>query len=255
MARRLIAELVGTAILVYFGCGAATLMLGFHLAALNTAVATLVIALTFGLVLVGIAYAFGPISGGHVNPAVTLGALLAGRIGVADAVAYWVAQVVGAFLGALALLATFSASPLYHRSTTGLGVNGYGLASSIGIRWGGAFLLEVVMTAVFVYVILAVTAKNAGPGLVIGLTLGVMHLLGVSIDGTSVNPARSLAPAVIVGGTALKQVWVFLTAPLVGGLVAAAAFRAMHPEDAAGPSDVAAPTAPASPGAPAPAEG
>jgi aquaporin Z len=232
MARKLTAELVGTAVLVFFGCGTATLMFGFRADGSIFATGVVVTALAFGLVLVGLAYAFGDVSGAHVNPAVTLGALLAGRLDTEEAVGYWAAQFVGALLGALTLWAVLAGSPLYHRSVTGLGANGYGSASRIGIDWAGAFLLEVVMTAVFVYVILVVTSKGLSSfvtGLVIGLTLGMVHLLGITIDGTSVNPARSLAPALIVGGTALKQVWLFLVAPLVGAVVAALVHHTMHP--------------------------
>jgi aquaporin Z len=236
MIRRLTAELLGTALLVFFGCGTATLMFGSGIRFAGVVgVGVVVTALAFGLVLVGIAYAFGSVSGAHVNPAVTLGALAAGRMKAAEAAWYWLAQFVGGIIGALVLWAVFAGSPYYSRSVTGLGANGYGSASAIHIDWAGAFLLEVVMTAVFVYVILKVTAKEAHPlvaGLIIGLTLAFVHLLGISVDGTSVNPARSLAPALIVGGTALKQVWLFILAPLVGGLLAAATFHAMHPEDA-----------------------
>lgn len=236
MARRLMAELLGTALLVFFGCGTATLMLGLGFKVAGTfGVGVIATAFAFGLVLVGIAYAFGSVSGAHVNPAVTLGAFVAGRMKMAEAGLYWLAQFVGAIIGALVLWAIFSGSPYYSRSVTGLGANGYGSASAIRIDWSGAFLLEIVMTAIFVYVILAVTAKAAHPliaGLTIGLTLTMVHLLGISVDGTSVNPARSFAPALIVGGTALHQVWLFLCAPLVGALLAALAFRAMHPEEA-----------------------
>jgi len=233
MTRRLTAEMLGTALLVFFGCGAATLMFGFRIAQ-TYGVGVIVTAFAFGLVLVGVAYAFGSVSGAHVNPAVTMGALAAGRMKLLDAAGYWLAQFVGAILGALVLWAVFAGSPYYQRSVTGLGANGYGSASLIHIDWSGAFLLEIVMTAIFVYVILAVTAKAAHPliaGLIIGLTLTLVHLLGISVDGTSVNPARSLAPALIVGGTALKQVWLFICAPLVGALLAAVTFRAMHPEE------------------------
>jgi aquaporin Z len=233
MTRKLIAELLGTAILVFFGCGTAALMFGLHLAGVWGA-GVVVTALAFGLVLAGICYAFGAVSGAHVNPAVTLGALVAGRIKMGEAGAYWVAQFVGGILGALVLWAMLSGSPYFSRSRTGLGANGYGSLSLIHMDWSGAFVIEIIMTAVFVYVILAVTAKAGSPivaGLVIGLTLTTVHLIGISIDGTSVNPARSLAPALIVGGTALKQVWLFLCAPLVGALLAAAVYRAMHPDE------------------------
>jgi aquaporin Z len=233
MIRKLAAELLGTATLVFFGCGTAALMFGLHLSGVWGA-GVVVTALAFGLVLVGIAYAFGAVSGAHVNPAVTLGALVAGRIRATEAGAYWVAQFVGAMLGALVLWAMLSGSPYYSRSRTGLGANGYGSLSLIHMNWSGAFVIEIVMTAIFVYVILAVTARAGSPivaGLAIGLTLTMVHLLGISVDGTSVNPARSLAPALIVGGTALKQVWLFICAPLVGALLAAATYRAMHPDE------------------------
>jgi aquaporin Z len=131
---------------------------------------------------------------------------------------------VGGILGALLLWGVFSASPLYHRTTTGLGADGWGAASHIHISAGGAFLAEVVLTAFFVFVVLRVTHRSANAataGIAIGLTLTVIHLVGIPITGTSVNPARSLGPALVVGGTALHQVWLFIVAPLVGGAVAA----------------------------------
>ena len=137
----------------------------------------------------------GPVSGCHVNPAVTMGALLAGRIPLAEAVGYWVAQFVGGILGALLLWGMFNTSPLYSTAKTGLGTNGWGAASDIHIGVGGAFLAEVVLTALFVFVILGVTSKlgnAATAAIAIGLTLTVVHLIGIPITGTSVNPARSL---------------------------------------------------------------
>jgi aquaporin Z len=232
MARKLGAELLGTALLVYFGVGVATLSFGFGAAGSSFSAGVVATALTFGLTLLVLAYALGPISGCHVNPAVTIGALFAGRIGLTDAIGYWIAQFVGGMLGALVLWATFSTSPLYSRTTTGLGTDGWGSASHIHIGAGGAFLAEVVLTALFVFVILRVTAPSANPataGVVIGLALMVAHLIGIPITGTSVNPARSLGPALIVGGTALHQVWLFIVAPLVGGIVAAALDRVFTP--------------------------
>jgi aquaporin Z len=236
MVRKLVAELLGTGLLVFFGVGVATLMFGFHFDGGSVAAGVVATALAFGLVLLALAYAIGPLTGCHINPAVTMGALLAGRLPVKDAVGYWVAQFAGGILGALLLWGMFNASPLYSTSRTGLGTNGWGKASAIHISAGGAFLAEVVLTAMFVFVILAVTSKignAATAGVVIGLALTVAHLIGIPIDGTSVNPARSLGPALIVGGTALSQVWLFIVAPLVGGAVAAGLHYLVFPKPAA----------------------
>jgi len=223
MVRKLMAELLGTGLLVFFGVGVATLMFGFGFDGGSVAAGVVATALAFGLALLALAYAIGPLTGCHVNPAVTLGALLAGRLPAREAVGYWAAQFVGGTLGALLLWGMFNTSPLYSTAKTGLGTNGWGAASAIHIGGGGAFLAEVVLTAMFVFVILAVTSKienAATAGVVIGLALTVANLVGIPITGTSVNPARSLGPALIVGGTALSQVWLFIVAPLVGGAVA-----------------------------------
>ncbi len=225
MMRKFAAELLGTGLLVFFGVGVATLDFGFKFDGPSIAAGVVATALAFGLVLLALAYVLGPISGCHVNPAVTLGAVLSRRISPIEAVGYWAAQFIGGFLGALLLWGMFSTSPLYSRSKIGLGTNGWGAVSDIHIGVGGAFLAEVVLTALFVFVVLGVTGKlgnTATAGVVIGLALSVVHLIGIPITGTSVNPARSLGPALIVGGTALSQVWLFIVAPLVGGAVAAA---------------------------------
>ena len=227
MTRKLAAELLGTGLLVYFAVGAATLSFGFGTAGSSYAAGVVATAFAFGFVLLALTYVLRPISGCHVNPAVTVGALLAGRIPIVEAVGYWVAQFAGGIIGALLLWGTFAASPLYNRSTTGLWANGWGAASHIHINVGGAFLTEVMLTALFVFIFLGVTSKTANAttaglaGLVIGLSLSVCQLTGIPITGASVNPARSLGPALIVGGTALNQVWLFIVAPLVGGIVAA----------------------------------
>jgi aquaporin Z len=232
-------EALGTGLLVFFAVGVATLSFGphFRFAGLSISAGVVATALTFGLVLLVLAYALGPISGCNVNPAVTIGFLVSGRMKLRTAVGYWIAQFVGAILGALLLYGLFSASPLYDKSVTGLGTNGWGAASMIHINAGGAFLAEVVLTFLFVFIVLSVTAKGttspyAAP-VAIGLALTVVHLIGIPIDGTSVNPARSFGPALIVGGEALRQVWLFIVAPLVGGVIAALAHRvvALHDEE------------------------
>jgi aquaporin Z len=224
MMRRFAAELLGTALLVFFGVGVATLDFGFKFDGGSIAAGVVATALAFGLVLLALAYVLGPVSGCHVNPAVTLGMLLDRRLSAADAAGYWAAQFAGGILGALLLWGMFETSPDYSRTGTGLGTNGWGAASDIHIGAGGAFLAEVVLTALFVFVVLGVTSKignTATAGMVIGLSLTVVHLIGIPLTGTSVNPARSLGPALIVGGTALAQVWLFIVAPLVGGALAA----------------------------------
>jgi aquaporin Z len=233
MVRKMAAELLGTALLVYFAVGVATLSFGFDTAGSSFAAGVVATALAFGLVLLALAYVLGPISGCHVNPAVTIGAWLSGRIPMADALGYWAAQFIGGILGALLLWGTFSCSPLYSRSKTGLGTNGWGAASHIHINAGGAFLTEVMLTALFVFAVLGATSRTANAataGIVIGFSLTVVHLIGIPITGTSVNPARSLGPALIVGGTALSQVWLFIVAPLIGGAVAAGLHRVLYPQ-------------------------
>jgi len=225
VVRKLIAETVGTGVLVFFGAGAATLAFGFHLAGASDSAGVVVTALVFGLVLFALMYAFGTVSGCHVNPAVTLGAVLLGRIKMPDAVMYWICQFSGGLIGALMLWAVVGQSPRYTRAGTGLGANGWGSspASLIHITLGGAFLAEVILTAIFVFVWLTVTGRETNPAAMglIGLALTLVHLVGIPLTGTSVNPARSLGSAAIVGGTALNQVWLFILAPLVGAVVAA----------------------------------
>jgi len=230
--RKYATEALGTALLVFFGCGVATLMFGFRFSGLSVAAGVVATALAFGLVLAALAYALGPVTGCHVNPAVTLGVLLAGRMKLEEAVGYWVSQFAGGIIGALVLWGVFGTSPLYSRSVVGLGADGWGSKSLIHVSASGAFIAEVVLTALFVFVILVVTGKAGNPataGFVIGLTLTVVHLIGIPITGTSVNPARSLGPAVILGGTALSQVWLFIVAPLVGAAVAAAVHYLVYP--------------------------
>jgi aquaporin Z len=228
MGKKFAAELLGTAVLVFFGVGVATLSFGFKLAGGSTSAGVVTTALAFGIVLLALAYSLGPISGCHVNPAVTIGFLVSGRLSVAEAVYYWVAQFIGGIVGALALWGVFSSSPLYNRKTTGLGTDGWGKHSMIHIGAGGAFAAEAILTFLFVFVVLSATshAATAGfAGLAIGLALTIVHLIGIPLTGTSVNPARSLGPALVVGGDALSQLWLFIVAPLVGGAIAAVVWR------------------------------
>jgi aquaporin Z len=227
------AELLGTALLVFFAVGTATLSFGFKVTGTSTSAGVITTALAFGLVLLALVYAIGPISGCHVNPAVTIGFLASGRISITDAIGYWIAQGAGGIGGAAALYGVFHWAKGYSKTTVGLGTDGYGSHSMIGLNGDGAFVIEVILTFIFVFTILAVTrrASNATvAGLVIGLTLTLVHLIGIPLDGTSVNPARSLGPALMVGGAAMSQLWVFIVAPLVGGIVAAIVYRILYPK-------------------------
>ena len=222
--RKLVAEFLGTMVLVVIAVGVATESFGFHLFGLSYAAGVVATALAFGMVLVALVYAIGPISGCHVNPAVTLGFLATGRMKIQEGIGYLIAQFAGGIVGAYLLYWMFTTSPLYHKSIQGLGTDGYGTKSRLLVSQGGAFLIEVVLTAIFVLVVLFATHKAAiqgAVGVAIGFALLMVHLIGIPLTGTSVNPARSLGPALVVGGTALSQVWVFIVAPLVGAIVAA----------------------------------
>lgn len=233
MNRKLSAELFGTATLVYVACGVATITLGTwgqHFT--GGIIAT---ALAFGLVLAALIYAIGGVSGCHINPAVTMGMVVAKRMSIQEAAGYWVAQFIGGIVGALGLRVTLHESHGWKRTVDGLGQNGFGDAhSAIHISALGAFIVEMVLTALFVYVILTVTSKvvnGAIAGLVIGLTLTLVHLFAIPVTGTSVNPARSFGPALMVGGDALSQVWLFIVAPLLGGALAALTQRFLNADE------------------------
>jgi aquaporin Z len=222
--RKLVAEFLGTAVLVVIAVGVATESFGFKLHGLSFSAGVVATALAFGLVLVALVYAIGPISGCHINPAVTMGFISSGRMKLAEGVSYLVAQFAGAIGGAYLLYWMFTTSPVYHKGVQGLGTNGWGSQSTLHISEGGAFLVEVVLTTVFVLVVLFATHKAAiqgAAGVAIGFALVMVHLIGIPLTGTSVNPARSLGPALVVGGTALNQVWLFIVAPMVGGILAA----------------------------------
>jgi aquaporin Z len=215
-----IAELIGTFTLVLLGCGSAVLAGG--------EVGQLGIAFAFGLAIVAMAYGIGPISGCHVNPAVSFGAFVAGRLSMNAMFQYWAAQFLGALLGAgvLYLIATGKAG--YDLAANGLGQNGWGPGYLGEYNLTAAFVFEIVATFLFLVVILGSTQKSAPgmvAGLAIGLTLTVIHIVGIQVTGVSVNPARSFGPAVILGGTAISQLWLFFVAPLIGAALAGLLFR------------------------------
>lgn len=215
MSKSFIAEVIGTAILVLFGCGAAVLM--------GAQIGMLGIALAFGLAIVAAAYGIGPISGAHLNPAVSLGAFLAGRMTGAALASFVIAQVIGAVIGAAILYVIASGQSGYDIAVNGLGQNGYGAGYLGEYSLGAALVFEAVMTFLFVTVILGATQDGAPSelaGLAIGLTLAAIHLVGINVTGVSVNPARSFGPALFVGGKAMADLWVFIVAPLAGGAVA-----------------------------------
>jgi aquaporin Z len=228
LAPKLIVESIGTALLVLVGAGAATLSFGFKLAGMSVAAGVVTTAFAFGLVLLALIYTIGEVSDCHVNPAVTLGFVVAGRMSWSEAVSYWVAQFAGGIGGALILWGILSSSPTYSRARIGLGADGYGHHSLVGINARGAIATEIVLTFLFVLVVLASTSHLGSPsfaGIGIGLALTAVHLVGIPLTGTSVNPARSLGPALVTGHAALSQVWVFILAPLVGGILAALLYR------------------------------
>jgi aquaporin Z len=223
-ARKLGSEFLGTLILVVVAVGVATESFGFKLHGRSYSAGVVATALAFGLVLVALVYAIGPVSGCHVNPAVTLGFITSGRMKLGEGVSYLVAQFAGGIVGAYLLYGIFTTTPLYDPSVEGLGADGYGSQSHLHIGQAGAFLVEVVLTAIFVLVVLFSTHKAAiqgAAGVAIGFALTMVHLVGIPLTGTSVNPARAFGPALVLGGIALSQVWLFIVAPLVGAIVAA----------------------------------
>ena len=219
--KKYIAEFIGTFVLVLFACGTAAVV------GCNPASGTgyLLTALAFGLVIVAMAYSIGNVSGCHINPAVSIAMLVSKKLGLKDFIGYIVAQFAGAVAGAAVLKVLID--PIFPESA--LGANGL-YHDDIVL----SLLVEVILTFVFVLAILGVTSKkeySAVAGVVIGLTLTLVHILGISFTGTSVNPARSFGPALLVGGNALSDVWVFLLAPLVGGVIAALVYKFLAPKE------------------------
>jgi aquaporin Z len=222
------AELVGTFVLVFGGVGSAVLAgshIGFH-----------GVAVAFGLSLLAMVYTIGPISGCHVNPAVTLGVLLARKIGVKDAVGYVIAQIIGAILASAVILFIAQGLPDgYNAAVSGLGADGYGAHSPDHYSMAAGFVVEIVLTAFLVITVLGSTDIKAPvgfAGIAIGLVLTLIHLVGIPVTNTSVNPARSIGPAIFVGGWALQQLWLFIVAPLIGAVVAALVYGFIRLPDA-----------------------
>lgn len=221
--QRYVAELIGTFWLVLCGCGGALIAANFHASAGSGGIGLVGVSLAFGLAVATMIYAIGPVSGGHMNPAVTIGLTVAGRFESKHVVPYVVAQVIGAIAAAFALKVIVSGAPGFDVAS-GFASNGFANRSPGQYSMQAAFLCEAVMTAFFVFVVLGVTDKRAPAGfagLVIGLCLTLIHLVTIPVTGTSVNPARSTGPALVAGGPALDQLWLFWLAPIVGAIVAA----------------------------------
>jgi aquaporin Z len=226
--QRYLAEAVGTFVLVFGGCGSAVLA--------GDKIGFLGVSFAFGLSLLAMVYAIGPISGCHINPAVTVGLLLSKKIQARDAAGYIVAQVVGAIVAAGVLLFIAQGLPTgYDPAVGGLAANGYGEHSPAHYSLGAAFVVEIILTGVLILTVLGATDISAPvgfAGMAIGLVLVLIHLVGIPVTNTSVNPARSIGPALFVGGWALRQLWLFVLAPLLGAALAATVYRMMrHPAE------------------------
>jgi aquaporin Z len=226
--KKYLAEFLGTFVLVFGGVGSAVLAGG--------KIGNVGVAFAFGISLLAMVYTIGPISGCHINPAVTFGVLLAKKISFRDSVAYVIAQIVGATVASGAILAIARGmADGYHPAIGGLGANGYGLHSPGGYAAGACFLAEVILTFFLVFTVLGSTDIKAPvgfAGLAIGFVLTLIHLVGIPITNLSVNPARSIGPAIFVRGWALQQLWMFLVAPLIGAAVAAIAFAIVRMPEA-----------------------
>ena len=224
MSKKLVAEFLGTFWLVFGGCGSAVLAAAFP----TLGIGFVGVALAFGLTVVTMAYAVGHISGGHFNPAVTVGLFAGGRVPASSVIPYIVAQVVGGIVASTVLYLIASGKAGF-TLTAGFAANGYGDHSPGGYPLLSALISEVVLTFMFIFVIMGTTSAKAPPGfapLAIGLTLTLIHLISIPVTNTSVNPARSTRPALYVGGWALQQLWLFWVAPLVGGALGGSAYRA-----------------------------
>ena len=228
MIKKLSAEAIGTFWLVFGGCGSAVLAAGFP----GLGIAFAGVSLAFGLTVLTMVYAVGPISGGHFNPAVSLGLAVGGRFEWSELLPYWVAQVIGGFLGALVLYVIASGQPEWVPG--GFASNGYGANSPGGYGMLSALIIEIVLTAGFLIVILGATSRKAPAGfagIAIGLALTLIHLISIPVTNTSVNPARSTAVAFFAETGALGQLWLFWVAPLIGGAIGALIYKALLADD------------------------
>lgn len=224
--KKLLAELIGTFSLVLFGCGAAVVS-GISTTG-PSGIGLLGISFAFGLAVVAMAYAIGGITGCHINPAITVSMLVAGKIKTGEAVNYIIGQFIGATLAAGVLYFIQSGMPGFEMGEWALGANGWGEGYLGGYNMTSAFITEAVLTFLFLFVIFATTSKWGNgnmAGLAIGLTLVLIHLVAIPITGTSVNPARSFGPAIFAQGKALTQLWLFIVAPIVGGIAAALVWK------------------------------
>ena len=214
--QKYLAELIGTFVLVFIGTGAAVIA--------GKSLGVLGIAFAFGIAVLVMVYAIGPISGCHINPAITIAMLVNGKIPSKDALVYIVVQCIGAILASALLLMIMTGNPAYSLAADGLGQNGYGVASPGGYSLVSGLIAEILLTFIFLIVIFGATSKAAPAGfagIAIGLSLTMIHIFGIMVTGVSVNPARSLGPALLVGGTALAQLWLFIIAPIIGAVLAA----------------------------------
>ncbi|NKX74207.1 aquaporin Z [Rhodobacteraceae bacterium R_SAG3] len=229
MSKKLLAEFVGTFWLVFGGCGSAVLAAGIE----NVGIGWLGVSLAFGLTVLTMAYAVGGISGGHFNPAVSLGLVVAGRFPAKDLIPYWLVQVIGAIAAAATLYVVVSGINGFE-GVGGFASNGYGVASPLGYGMMSALVMEIVMTAAFLIIILGATSATVPAGfapIAIGLGLTLIHLVSIPVTNTSVNPARSTGVALFADGPALTQLWLFWVAPLVGAVIGAVIWKILSTDD------------------------
>jgi aquaporin Z len=225
--KKYLAELLGTFVLVFIGTASAVVA--------GSSIGFLGISLAFGISVLVMVYAIGHISGCHINPAITIAMLANGKISAKEGIIYIVVQCIGAIIASMVLLTIMTGLPGYDLAINGLGQNGFDAASPGGFPLTSGFIAEVVLTFIFLIVIFGATSRKAPAGfagIAIGLTLAMVHMVGIPITGTSVNPARSVGPALVAGGTALSQLWMFIAAPVIGALIAAIAWRYLFEDSA-----------------------